>query len=69
MDLQGAQDGGMKGASKFDGQGTQWYKDFDEGKIDDRPNLFRIQSSSNVKIFDLLLLNSPAWNVMVSLLQ
>ena len=64
--IQGTPNAGMRGASKFDGQGTQWYKDFDDGKIDDRPNFFRIESSSNFKMLDLNLLNSPQWNVMVS---
>ncbi|XP_051151643.1 probable polygalacturonase [Andrographis paniculata] len=48
----------------IDGQGESWWKKFRKGELQfTRPYLIEIMYSENVQISNLVLVNSPSWNV------
>lgn len=45
--------------------GSDWYYKFDQGKIDDRPHFIVIRGGSNFQLYDLTILDSPSFNVVL----
>lgn len=45
--------------------GSDWYYKFDQGKIDDRPHFIVITGGSNFQLYDLTILDSPSFNVVL----
>lgn len=46
-------------------QGSDWYYLFDQGKIDDRPHFIVVTGGSNFQLYDLTVLDSPSFNVVL----
>ena len=45
--------------------GSDWYYEFDQGKITDRPHFIVISGGTNFKLYDLTVLDSPSFNVVL----
>jgi len=45
--------------------GKDWYYKFDQGKIDDVPHFIVIKGGSNFQLYDLTILDSPSFNVVL----
>jgi polygalacturonase len=45
--------------------GTDWYYLWDQGKVDDRPHFIVITGGSNFQLYDLTILDSPSFNVVL----
>lgn len=57
----------LQGQGILDGQGTPWYKDFDDGKIKDhRPDFVVFNGGSDIKVMNVTLLNAPMFNLALS---
>eukprot|EP00036_Acanthoecidae_sp_10tr_P010972 CAMPEP_0182916894 /NCGR_PEP_ID=MMETSP0105_2-20130417/1201_1 /TAXON_ID=81532 ORGANISM="Acanthoeca-like sp., Strain 10tr" /NCGR_SAMPLE_ID=MMETSP0105_2 /ASSEMBLY_ACC=CAM_ASM_000205 /LENGTH=488 /DNA_ID=CAMNT_0025053863 /DNA_START=89 /DNA_END=1555 /DNA_ORIENTATION=+ len=48
---------------RSDSGGFDWWYKFDQGKIDDRPELVVVEGGSNFRMSGITLLDSPAFNV------
>ena len=49
--------------------GSDWYYKFDQGKIDDTPHFIVITGGSNFQLYDLTILDSPSFNVVLDGVQ
>ena len=49
-----------------DSGGFDWWYQFDQGKIDDRPQLVRVIGGGNFKMIGITLLDSPAFNIYLA---